>query len=64
MRIDASDVATGKALTTPELVGIARTPLADPTGISQMAELDANYVVVIQRGANGLDLKSIAKSAL
>jgi len=64
MRIDASDVATGKALTTPEVVGIARTPLAEPTGIAQMADLDANYVVVVQRNGNGLDLKSIAKSAL
>ena len=64
MRIDASDVATGKPLTTPEVVGIARTPLADPSGIAQMAELDANYVVVVQKTANGFDLKSIAKSAL
>lgn len=64
MRIDASDVATGKALTTPEVTGIARTPLSEPSGITQMAELDASYVVVVQRGANGLDLKSIAKSAL
>ena len=64
MRINASDVATGPALTTPEVVGIARTPLTEPSGITQMAELDANYVVVVQRGANGLDLKSIAKSAL
>jgi hypothetical protein len=64
MRIDASDVATGTALTAPDLVGIARTPLEQPTGIAQMAELDANHVVVIQRGASGLDLKSLAKSGL
>jgi hypothetical protein len=64
MRIDASDVATGAALTTPEVAGIARTPLTEPAGISQMAELDATHVVVIQRGANGLDLKSLAKSGL
>jgi hypothetical protein len=64
MRIDAGDVATGTALTTPDVVGIARTPLEQPSGISQMAELDGSYVVVIQRGATGLDLKSIAKSAL
>jgi hypothetical protein len=64
MRIDASDVATGAALTVPDVAGIARATLEQPSGISQMAELDANYVVVIQRGANGLDLKSIAKSAL
>jgi hypothetical protein len=64
MRINATDVATGPALTVPEVAGIARTPLTEPSGITQMAELDGSYVVVIQRGANGLDLKSIAKSAL
>jgi hypothetical protein len=64
MRIDASDVATGEALNAPDLAGIARTPLESPTGIQQMSELDATHVVVIVRGANGLDLKSIAKSSL
>ena len=64
MRISTSDVAPGAALTVPEVAGIARTPLTEPSGITQMAELDGSYVVVIQRGANGLDLKSIAKSAL
>ena len=64
MRIDASDVATGAALKVPEVAGIPRTPLEQPSGITQMAELDANYVVVVQRGASGLDLKSIAKSGL
>ena len=64
MRIDASDVATGKALTVPEVAGIARATLEQPSGITQMAELDATHVVVVQRGANGLDLKSIAKSGL
>lgn len=64
MRIDAGDVATGEALKTPDVAGIARTPLEAPTGIQQMSELDATHVVVIQRGANGLDLKSIAKSSL
>jgi hypothetical protein len=64
MRLDASDVATGAALTVPEVAGIARATLDQPSGITQMAELDANHVVVLQRGANGLDLKSIAKSGL
>ena len=64
MRINASDVATGEALKTPDVEGIARTALEAPTGIQQMAELDATHVVVIQRGEKGLDLKSIAKSAL
>ena len=64
MRIDAGDVAKGEALKTPDVEGIARTPLEAPTGIQQMSELDATHVVVIQRSATGLDLKSIAKSAL
>jgi hypothetical protein len=64
MRIDAVDVANGKALTTPDVEGIARSTLEQPTGITQMAELDASYVVVIQRGPDGLALRSIAKSAL
>ena len=64
MRIDASDVATGPALTVPEVAGIARATLEQPSGITQMAELDATHVVVVQRGGSGLDLKSIAKSAL
>jgi hypothetical protein len=64
MRIDASDVAAGPSLTTPDREGIARTALTQPAGITQMSDLDAQHVVVIQRGANGLDLRSIAKSTL
>ena len=64
MRIDASDVATGQALKVPEVAGIARTALEQPAGIAQMSELDSDHVVIIQRGANGFDLKSVAKSAL
>ena len=43
---------------------VCSSRMTEPSGITQMAELDADYVVVVQRGANGLDLKSIAKSAL
>jgi hypothetical protein len=64
MRIDASDVATGEALKVPEVAGIPRATLESPSGILQASELDATHVVVIQRGANGLDLKSLPKSAL
>ncbi|HEX9564821.1 MAG TPA: hypothetical protein VF981_12645 [Gemmatimonadaceae bacterium] len=64
MRLNASDVASGTPLTTPDVDGIARAALEQPSGITQMADLDVNHVVVIQRGANGLNLKSIAKSAL
>lgn len=66
MRIDATDIATGEALKVPEVAGIARVTLEQPAGITQMSDLDATRVVVIQRGANGagLDLKSIAKASL
>lgn len=64
MRIDAGDVATAPGLTVPEVAGIPRAALTEPSGITQMAELDANHVVVVQRSGSGLDLKSIAKSAL
>ncbi|MDA1080178.1 MAG: hypothetical protein O2973_00660 [Gemmatimonadetes bacterium] len=64
MLISAVDVAGGKALTVPDVEGIARTTLDQPSGITQMSDLDATHVVVIQKGANGLDLKSIAKSSL
>jgi hypothetical protein len=64
MKINASDIATGDSLTTPDVDGIARVTLEQPAGIMQMSELDADHVVIIQRGPNGLSLKSIAKSAL
>lgn len=64
MRVNLSDIASGKALKSPsEEPGIPRVPLA-LTGIRQLADLDANHVVVIQTGENGLDLRSIAKSTL
>jgi hypothetical protein len=64
MRIDAGEIARGPALTTPDVEGVARTTIAQPAGVTQLSDLDALHVVVIQRGANGLDLKSIAKSTL
>jgi hypothetical protein len=64
MLLDANEVASGPALTTPDNDGIARTTIAQPAGITQMSDLDAQHVVVIQRGQSGLDLRSIAKSTL
>ncbi|MGH7462115.1 MAG: hypothetical protein ACREMA_13980 [Longimicrobiales bacterium] len=65
MLVDAATVAGAPALKSPSKdEGIARTPLAQP-GIRQLADLDANHVVVIQTGKDGgLDLRSIAKASL
>jgi hypothetical protein len=65
MRVTPADIAGGKALTSPtKEIGIARVPTA-LTGIRQLADFDADHVIVIQTGsAGGLDLKSIAKATL
>jgi hypothetical protein len=64
MRVSAADIANAQALTLPSKEpGIARVPLAH-TGIRQLADLDAQHVIVIQAGSGGMDLKSIAKSTL
>jgi hypothetical protein len=66
MRVEAATIAAAPALKSPtKEEGIARIPLAQPAGIRQLADLDRNYVVVIQSGKDGgLDLRSIAKSSL
>src|SRR5687768_10619485 len=65
MRIDATEIANGAALQNPSKeLGIPREPLTAQPGIKQLADLDAERVVVLQAGPNGLDLRSIAKSAL
>lgn len=65
MRIDATEIANGASLELPSKdLGISRTPLTSPSGVRQLADLDAERVVVIQSGPNGLDLRSIAKSTL
>ncbi|HSL71553.1 MAG TPA: hypothetical protein VK864_15005, partial [Longimicrobiales bacterium] len=64
MRVDPADIADGTALKSPTReTGIARVPISQ-TGIKQLADLDAQYVVVLQSGTNGLDLRTIAKSTL
>jgi hypothetical protein len=65
MRVNPADIAGAQALKSPtKEEGIPRVPLAQP-GIQQLADLDAEHVVVIQAGANGTrDLKSIAKATL
>jgi hypothetical protein len=62
MKLDAAEIAGAPALTTPDHEGIARKPVSEPGAVVQLADYDANNVVVIQKAASGLDLKTIAKS--
>jgi hypothetical protein len=62
MKLDAADIARAPALTTPDNEGIARKPVSAPGAVVQLADYDASSVVVIQKGATGFDLKTIAKS--
>ena len=65
MRVEAAAIASGAALKSPtKEPGIARTNLEHP-GVRQLADLDNQFVVVLQTGKEGgLDLRSIAKSTL
>jgi hypothetical protein len=64
MHVSPSDVVAANALVSPTKdEGITRTNVAEP-GITQLADLDADHVVIIRSGENGLDLRSIAKSSL
>jgi hypothetical protein len=64
MKLSTDDVAGAPALTTPDVTGIARTPVSAPGAIVQLADYDANSVIVVQKGASGgFDLKTIAKSS-
>jgi hypothetical protein len=63
MKLSSDDIAGAPALTTPDVTGIARTPVSAPGAVVQLADYDANNVIVVQKGASGgLDLKTIAKS--
>lgn len=62
MKLSTDDVAGAPALTTPDVTGIARTPVSAPGAVVQLADYDANNVIVVQKGASGFDLKTIAKS--
>jgi hypothetical protein len=63
MKLEAADIAGAPALTTPDNVGIGRKPVSAPGAVVQLADYDANSVIVIQKGAaGGFDLKTIAKS--
>jgi hypothetical protein len=65
MRVSTSAIAAAKALTSPTRdEGIGRVALQQ-TGIRQMADLDAEHIVVLRNGqTGGLDLRSISKSTL
>jgi hypothetical protein len=65
MRVDASDIAAGKALVDPTKdMGIPRVA-TERTGITQLDDLNADWVVVIQSApGGGMDLRSIAKKSI
>jgi hypothetical protein len=63
MKLSSDEIAGAPALTTPDNEGIARKPVSAPGAVVQLADYDANSVIVVQKGAaGGLDLKTIAKS--
>jgi hypothetical protein len=64
MKVSTADIAAGKQLTPESNDGIARTPVTAPGLVTQLADFDANNVVVIQKNAaGGVDLRTVAKSA-
>ena len=65
MRVTTADIASGPDLKNPTKdMGITRVPIAQQ-GIKQLADYDAEHVLVIQSNSNGgLDLRAIAKSTL
>ena len=64
MKLSSDEIAGAPALTTPDVVGVARTNVSAPGAVVQLADLDDQNVVVIQKGASGgFDLKTIAKSS-
>lgn len=64
MKVSAADIASGKQLTPETDSGIARTNVAPPGAVTQLANYDANNVIVMQKNSTGsVDLKTVAKSA-
>lgn len=64
MHVAPSDVGGAPALVSPTKdMGIPRSNVAEP-GITQLAELDADHVIVIRSGDNGADLRTLAKASL
>lgn len=64
MKLSSDEIGGAPALTTPDVVGVARTPVSAPGAVVQLADFDDQNVVVIQKGASGgLDLKTVAKSS-
>jgi hypothetical protein len=65
MRLAPSDIVAAPALTSPtEETGIPRVVL-ERSGVRQLDDLNADWVVVLQTGVGGgIDLRSLAKSSL
>jgi hypothetical protein len=64
MKLSSDEIGGAPALTTPDVVGVARTPVSAPGAVVQLADFDDQNVVVIQKSASGgFDLKTVAKSS-
>jgi hypothetical protein len=64
MKVSAADIASGQQLTKDTNDGIARTNVSAPGAVTQLADYDANNVLVMQKNASGgVDLKTVAKSS-
>jgi len=64
MKLSSDEIGGAPALTTPDVVGVARTNVSAPGAVVQLADFDDQNVVVIQKGASGgFDLKTVAKSS-
>ena len=64
MKLSSDEIGGAPALTTPDVVGVARTNVSAPGAVVQLADFDEQNVVVIQKGASGgFDLKTVAKSS-
>lgn len=63
MKVSTADIATGQPLSPQTNDGIPRTNVSAPGAVTQLADFDANNVVLIQKNAaGGVDLKTVAKT--
>jgi hypothetical protein len=63
MKVSVADIATGKQLSPDTNDGIPRKNVSAPGAVTQLANFDANNVIVVQKSATGgFDLRTIAKS--
>ncbi|HYV96956.1 MAG TPA: hypothetical protein VE967_05840 [Gemmatimonadaceae bacterium] len=62
MKVSVADIASAPSLTTPDSNGITRVNVSAPGAVVQLSDFDKDNVIVVQKGAAGLDLRTIAKA--